>query len=140
MKYELSHDILAKKVYEKSSQKDKMLRKIETFVKERHDYFLLQGVMLVKEDLEYVSPYLKQINISDEERKFIEKSARKVKRNEGKQLIRTLSLVILPILLGLSIWALYKTKEATKQREIAVKAQALAENASDSIKEEKKLK
>jgi WD40 repeat protein len=137
MKYELSHDILAKKVYEKSSQKDKMLRKIETFVKERHDYFLLQGVMLVKEDLEYVSPYLKQINISDEERKFIEKSARKVKRNEGKQLIRTLSLVILPILLGLSIWALYKTKEATKQREIAVKAQALAENASDSIKVER---
>lgn len=144
MKYELSHDILAKKVYEKSSQEDKMLRKIETFVKERHDYFLLQGVMLVKEDLQYVSPYLKQIDILDEERKFIEKSAKKVKKEEGKQLIRTLSLVVLPILLGLSIWALYKTNEANREREkaeIARKeaedAQFLAENASELIKIER---
>ncbi|MGB0983215.1 MAG: eIF2A-related protein [Saprospiraceae bacterium] len=144
MKYELSHDILAKKVYEKSSQEDKMLRKIETFIRERHDYFLAQGVMLVKEDLAYVSPYLKQVNISNEQRKFIAKSAKKVKRNEGKQLIRTLSLVVLPVLLGLSIWALYKTREATAERkkaeiakEEAEKAQAIAENASETIKVER---
>ncbi len=114
MRVELSHDILAKKVYEKSSSDDKMLRKAETFIRERHEYFLAQGVMLGKLDLEYINPYLKDVDITAQQEKFIANSRKKVKRSEGRKIINGLLLIVLPILLGLLGWALYQTHEANQ--------------------------
>ncbi len=135
MKFELSHDILAKKVYEKSSQEDKMLRKAESFVKERHAYYLAQGVMLGKQDLEYISPYLATVDITKEEKKFIEKSRKKVTRSEGRKLINNLLFIILPILLALLGWALYHTIQTTNALEKTKEANAIALQKAEEAKE-----
>ena len=137
MKYELSHDILAKKVYEKSSQDDKMLRKIESFIKERHEYFLAQGVMLVKEDLEYISPYLAKVNVTPEEKAFVENSRKQVKRNEGRKLITTLAIFVLPVLVALLAWALYQTYEANRAFENANAQSIIAKEKESEAKKAK---
>jgi len=151
MKFELSHDILAKKVYEKSSSEDKMLRKVEGFIKERHEYFLAQGVMLGKKDLEYIGRYLDDVDTTEEQDKFIAKSRKRVKKSEGRKVINSLLLFVLPILIGLLCWALYQTYEANqavyrakkavvevkKEKDRADKNALNAENALATVKVEK---
>lgn len=74
MKIELSHDLLAKKIYDKASMEDKMLIKVRNFIKDRFAYFKENKVLLSKEDLDYISPYLKQLTLEQHERIFIDRS------------------------------------------------------------------
>ncbi|WMX13713.1 MULTISPECIES: hypothetical protein [unclassified Aureispira] len=74
MKIELSHDLLAKKIYDKASTEDKMLIKIRNFIKNRFAYFKENKVLLSREDLDYISPYLKQLTLEQHELIFIDRS------------------------------------------------------------------
>jgi hypothetical protein len=74
MKIELSHDLLAKKIYDKASTQDKMLMKIRNFIKDRFAYFKENKVLLSKEDLNYIGPYTKQLTLERYELIFIDRS------------------------------------------------------------------
>lgn len=74
MRIELSHDLLAKKIYDKVSAEDKMLTKIRNFIKDRFVYFKENSVLLSKEDLNYIGPYLKQLTLEPYELIFIDRS------------------------------------------------------------------
>lgn len=74
MKIELSHDLLAKKIYDKASTEDKMLIKIRNFIKDRFAYFKENKVLLSREDLHYIGPYLKQLTLEQHELIFIDRS------------------------------------------------------------------
>lgn len=138
MKFELSHDILAKKVYEKSSQEDKMLRKIEAFIRERYEYFVATGVMLGKKDLEYIGRYLDNVNITPKQEKFIADSQRRVRRSEGRKIINALLLVVMPILIGLLGWALWQTYEAqTALNKVKVEKKRADDNAKTAVAAQK---
>lgn len=79
MKIELSHDLLAKKIYDKASTEDKMLIKIRNFIKDRFAYFKENNVLLSKEDLNYIEPYLKQLTLERYELIFIDRSKRAIR-------------------------------------------------------------
>ena len=74
MRIELSHDLLAKKIYDKASTEDKMLIKVRNFIKDRFAYFKENSVLLSKEDLNYIGPYLKQLPLEQYEIIFIDRS------------------------------------------------------------------
>jgi len=74
MKIELSHDLLAKKIYDKASTEDKMLMKVSNFIKDRFAYFKENNVLLSKEDLNYIGPYTKQLTLEQHELIFIDRS------------------------------------------------------------------
>lgn len=74
MKIELSHDLLAKKIYDKASAEDKMLIKVRNFIRDRFAYFKENKVLLSKEDLNYIGPYTKQLTLEQYELIFIDRS------------------------------------------------------------------
>lgn len=74
MKIELSHDLLAKKIFDKASTEDKMLIKISNFIKNRFAYFKENNVLLSKDDLDYIRPYLSRISLEKHELIFIQRS------------------------------------------------------------------
>lgn len=78
MKIELSHDLLAKKIYDKASTEDKMLIKIRNFIKNRFAYFKENKVLLSREDLHYIEPYLSQLTLEQHELIFIDRSKHKI--------------------------------------------------------------
>lgn len=82
MKLELSHDILALKIYNKASTEDKMVIKIRNFIKNRFAYFKENKVLLSKDDLDYIRPYVHKVNLDPHELIFIKRSRNmlKVKR------------------------------------------------------------
>ncbi|MFT5645465.1 MAG: hypothetical protein ACI976_000135 [Aureispira sp.] len=76
MKIELSHDLLAKKIYDKASTEDKMRMKISNFIRGRFVYFKENKVLLSKENLDYIAPYLEKLTLEPAELIFIERSKR----------------------------------------------------------------
>lgn len=78
MKVEIIHDSLAKKIYNLIDAEDRMWLKIEQFIQNRYQYFLESGDYLNAQNLEYIAPYLDDIQISEEQRTFIEVSKKKV--------------------------------------------------------------
>ena len=65
MGYELSHDTIAKQIFEKASVEARTRRKVEKFIRERHQAFQERSAPMTMEDIDFVQPYLDQINISE---------------------------------------------------------------------------
>ena len=124
MKAELYHDILAKKVFDKASPEERMRLRVERFIKDRYAYFLDQQVLLGKEDLNFINPYLNAVILQPEEEKFIKDSQSTLEQRE-KRKRRNVFLVIagLSLLSLFAIWqwqlARYQKKEAITQRSVA---------------------
>lgn len=74
MKIELAHDLLAKKIHEKASQEDRKLMEIRQFIQQRFAHFEKNHVLLAREDLNYIKPYLNRLSLRAHEIRFIERS------------------------------------------------------------------
>lgn len=148
---EITHDILAKKVYERIDGEEKMRLKVQQFLKDRLDYYDQTKTLLTRKDLNYVNPYLDGIQLKGREEEleeFLEKSERGVNRKENRMAFLILGGFVIA-LAGL-IWysgeqAAIAEKErlaAQAERDAALEAfeaKLVAENAlklSDSLKEE----
>jgi len=85
VKIELSHDILAKNIFDKASAEDKTRLKILNFIKGRYaDYEASKNkVLLKKGDLDYIGPYTSQLakenRLDEKELGFIKKSKQHTK-------------------------------------------------------------
>jgi WD40 repeat protein len=140
MKIELSHDILAQKVYERVSLEDKRLREVERLIRERFAFY--QGEpKLGQEEVEFIRPYLSKVELSAEERAFVNKSRQRITQRRVRRLVLA-GLIFLGIIAGLSIYAInmankntqieQANKEAIEERD---KAEAAREKA-DSLRQE----
>ena len=79
MKIELAHDILAQKIYDAGSAEDKMLAKIQKFISNRYAYYQDAKVLIDKDGLDYIRPFLSKITLGTQEQDFINKSQQSVK-------------------------------------------------------------
>jgi len=103
MNLELSHDTLAKAIYDKASREDKMLVKKQNFVKRRYRYYLDSDILLDAKDIDRVLPDLNKLNLDQEVVFFVRRSQRYVKRRLW--MIRGSVLVVFLTLLGFGIQA-----------------------------------
>jgi len=145
MKFELSHDSLAKSIYDKASHQDKMLRKIQQFINDRRLYFEENNVLLSRRDLNYISPYTRRVFLSQAEKDLIQKSEARLKRNKRRLVI---SLAIVCMILAASIIyininavELEKTRQDIKRQKEKIEAEEhkkeLAERRADSLLQRK---
>lgn len=146
MKLELSHDTLAKAIYDKASREDKLLVKKQNFVKRRHKYYKASRVFMDAKDLDRVIPYLNKLNLDNEALLFIKKSQRYAQRRQvaigGMVFLVSLVLLIFGVQAVLTFYDLQvniqnkksvgiKLKKTQEQREIAErKAQKLLDGTT----------
>lgn len=78
MRIELAHDLLAKKIHEKASQEDRKLLEIRQFIQQRFKHFDKNHVLLAREDLSYIKPFLSKISLKKHEIRFIKLSQRRL--------------------------------------------------------------
>ena len=96
MKYEIIHDTIARQIYEKASNEARTRRKVERFIRERHEAHLTRGAKLTRDDIDYVTPYLSQVNITPEQEAYIEKGRKALQAAKRKiQLLVSVLLVML---------------------------------------------
>jgi hypothetical protein len=137
-KYELRHDTLATKIYEKITLVEKELLEIRQLIDNAYNNFEKRGVLLNAEDISYIAPYEDNLFLNEKLQRFLNDSKReihKAKRRRQNALIIT-ALVIIAVLSFFTIWAFTERNNAYDQQAIAenqkneaVKAKEEAESA-----------
>jgi WD40 repeat protein len=120
-KYELRHDTLATKIYEKITLVEKELLEIRQFIDNAYNNYEKREVLLNAEDISYIAPYEDKLFLNDKLQRFLNDSKReihKAKRRRQNALIIT-ALVIIAVLSFFTIWAFTEKKNAFDQQKIA---------------------
>ncbi|WP_367388963.1 WD40 repeat domain-containing protein [Lewinella sp. LCG006] len=119
MKYELSHDTIARQVFEKASTEARTRRKVERFISERYAAFEVRGAQLTQDDIDFVWPHLDQVNSPAEEIAFLHQGKRKL---QYKRRIRLLLLTLTSVAFAiLALWA-NSQRDAAEIRELQSKS------------------
>jgi hypothetical protein len=140
-RYELRHDSLATKIYEKITMVEKELLEIRQFLDNAYNSFEKRQLYLTAEDLNYIAPYEDRLFLNEKVLRFISQSKwfiHKARRRRQNILI-TAAVIIITVLSFFSIWALKERSNAIDQKQFAdeQKNSALkAKVAADSAKQE----
>jgi WD40 repeat protein len=121
--YELRHDALASKIFEKISSDEIEILEVRQFIESSHYFWKKHGVLLSVDDLRYMSPFEKKLSLSDDLSSFIEMSKVKISNSRKKKRNITVSggIIIIFLLSGFSLWAL---KERNRADDLKTKALA----------------
>ncbi|PSR14689.1 MAG: hypothetical protein DA408_07760 [Bacteroidetes bacterium] len=110
MHYELSHDSIARQVYQKASTEARARRKVERFISERFQAYQERQAPLTQDDVDYVWPYLNVVNSKPEELAFIQEGKRKLLRSRRVRML-VLAATTLAFAL-LAFWAIGQRNQA----------------------------
>ena len=144
--YELRHDAIASRIFDRMTATEKELVEIKTFLDNSYKIYEKRKVLLRDNDLKYIAIYESKLILNLELREFIKISKKEVRR--VKQRRRNLAIaavaVFVATLSGFTIWALNEKAKALEQSTIAevqkneaIKANMEAESASRQALEEK---
>ncbi|MBW1824402.1 MAG: hypothetical protein JRI87_07535 [Deltaproteobacteria bacterium] len=135
-RYELRHDGLATKIYEKITLVEKELLEVKQFIDNAYSNYENRNVYLSVQDLKYIALYEDKLFLSQRLEKFINDSKREVQKEKRRKrnvaVIAAVSLII--ILSVFTIWAIIeknKAASALEKKEIAEKK--LDEAAKDFV-------
>ncbi len=131
-RFELRHDALASKIYEKITLVEKELLEVRQFIENAYDNYKRRKVMLSASDLSYIAPYEDKMFLGEalsnfvSDSKYEQQRARRRKRNLATAAV----IALLVIMTGFTWWAMRERSKADEQRIEAEKQknEALAAN------------
>jgi hypothetical protein len=131
--YELRHDSLASKIYEKFTSLEKDIIEVRQFLENAYNTYEKRGKLLTVEDLKYIAPYEDKLFLNKNSEEFIDKSKNEITRARRRR--RTIATVagiaLILVLSGFTIWAINERKKAVREREIAEVQKEIALTAND---------
>ncbi len=144
MRIELSHDILAKKVFEKASNEDKMLLQIERLITDSHQRYVSRELFMDRADVEYIDPFLKKVTSTEEELEFIDASKAhiaEIDRKRRLRVFRTNAIMLGLILIAIAawIWATTRINHANERIKEANQIYAQKEKEVRALNEQLKI-
>ncbi len=129
MRYELSHDSIARQVIEKASDEMHLRRKLQKYIEDRHEAFLERGAQLSKDDWIYISPHLQKVSLSAATERFLLEGRRALIRRARNKRIAQVSIglfLFVASLVSLGLWANAEKQKAETQTLYAEQARLLA--------------
>ncbi len=128
--FELRHDALASKIYEKFTALEKDIIEVRQFIENSWHNWQMRGVLLSVDDLNYIVPYESRLYLSKEQLWLIEKSKDELIRSKKRK--RNIGIIaagfLLVLFAGFTIWALIERNSAQEQ-----KRKALAESRHSKV-------
>ena len=89
LKVELYHDTLARRIFDKASQEEKLRLQLERLVRDRYLFFATkQGGYLSKDELNLVMTYVDLDGLEDVQRQYIQESNLEIEKTEREELDR----------------------------------------------------
>ncbi len=136
-RYELRHDSLATKIYEKITLVEKELLEIRQFIENAfNNYEKRQLYLLTAEDLKYIAPYEDKLflnekiaEISDSEQ--MGNSIRAKRRRQN--ILIAAALIIISVLSFFTFWAFKERNNAYDQQKLAEEQKNLAVKAKEEL-------
>jgi hypothetical protein len=120
-KFELRHDAIASKIYEKFTAIEKDIIEVRQFIENAFSAYEKRGRLLSTDDIKYITPYEDKLFLKRESESFIIKSKNELVRTKRRRRTISIAFVVLLfiVLSGFSIWAINERKKADKERETA---------------------
>ena len=136
--FELRHDAIAGRIYERMSASEKELIEIKAFLDNSYKIYVQRRVLLTENDLKYIALYENKLILNDELKDFIKTSKKEVQKAKLRRRYITVAatVALIAILSAFNLWAfiertkaLEQSRLAEEQRNEAVKANKEAESA-----------
>ncbi|MCX6328070.1 MAG: hypothetical protein NTZ85_00960, partial [Bacteroidia bacterium] len=120
-RYELRHDSLATKIFEKISVVEKDILEIRQFIEDGWHSWQKRGVLLSANDLDYIAPYESRLFLSQDYLNLINQSKNQLEKVKRKRRVIFVAstLVLLIAFACFTVWALLEKRTADKQEIIA---------------------
>ena len=131
--YELRHDSLAVKIYEKITLVEKELLEVKDFLDNAYSNHRRRGVYLSEADLKYIAPYEDKLFLSRLLLQFVADSKREIARvaRRRRTLIAAAAVILILILSFFTGWATRERGKAVDQSRIAEEKRREALEARD---------
>jgi WD40 repeat protein len=125
--FELRHDSLALKIYEKFTAIEKDIIEVRQFIDNALSLYERRGKFLTADDLKYIAPYEDKLYLSKQSEIFIDKSRNEITRagKRRRKIVSTAALALIIVLSGFTLWAL---REKQKSDQNFLKARASSYN------------
>ena len=125
--FELVHDSLASKVFEKFTAIEKDIIEVRQFIDNAYSVYKKRGKFLTSGDLKYIAPYEDKLYLNNQSEKFIDKSKNEINRskNRRRNLVSFVTMSLILVLSGFTLWAL---REKQKSNQNYIKARASSYN------------
>ena len=138
-RYELRHDSLAAKIYEKITLAEKELMEVRQFVEQAYQLYEKKGIILSKDSLDYIAPYRQRMFLKQKIRDFVDASrhyyVRKAKRHRRILTWSISTALVIAIVSGIFIW---RDLQATREAARIATAHNLANEAMDLLQDDPK--
>ena len=138
-RYELRHDSLAAKIYEKITLAEKELMEVRQFVEQAYQLYEKKGIILSKDSLDYIAPYRQRMFLKQKIRDFVDASrhyyVRKAKRRRRILFSSITSIMIIAIVSGIFIW---RDLQATRETARIATAHNLVNQSLDLLQDDPK--
>lgn len=119
-KYELRHDSLAAKIYEKITLVEKEILQVRQMIANRFSEFEMRGILLSDDDLRYIAPYENRLFLRGKLDEFYKNSKRIIETNRKlKKRVSAMSLLSLILLLAAVSYYLYQKNLISRANELA---------------------
>ena len=123
-KIEITHDILAQKIYALIDAEDKMRLKILDLIRDRANYYHEMGELLSRRELAYIDSYQGKLELTEEQAFFLEKSRRDSRRRRNRRMMQLSGVAV--VILGFIIVAFFQWKKRI-EGEVKARERVLAE-------------
>ncbi len=145
--YELRHDAIAARIYERMTAVEKEMIEVKSFLENSYKVYQKRQVLLSENDLKYIALHENRLILNNELKDFINNSKKEGQRARLRRrnfaIIAASSIII--VLSALSLWAFIEKTNAVEQKKIAegqkneaLKANAEAEDARQLAMDGKK--
>jgi WD40 repeat protein len=125
--FELRHDSLATKIYEKFTAIEKDIIEVRQFIENAFSLYQKREKFLTADDLKYIAPYEDKLYLSKPSEVFINKSKNEITRSRRR--IRNIAilagLALIIVMSGFTLWAL---REKQKSNQNYMRARASSYN------------
>lgn len=142
-RYELRHDSIAAKIFEKITSYERDLIEVNQFITYAYGEHEKRNFLLNESDLAYIAPYETKLNFSGKLREFIEKSKSSVKKSKrGRKLIIAVALsfgALTIISLLALIYAFIQQVEAKENAKLAREQSMEAVTQKEAAEQQKNL-
>ncbi len=129
-KYELRHDSLAQKIFEKITIQERELLDVKQFLSYSYNEYDKRGTLLNDEDLTYIAPHERNLELEDEILDFIEESRRNSSKRKKQQRTRSIIISVIVILMITSIIGfIYSQQQKARAEQLALVAQQESQEA-----------
>ncbi len=125
--FELRHDSLASKIYEKFTAIEKDIIEVRQFIDNAFSVYEKRGKFLTSDDLKYIAPYEDKLYLNKQSELFIDKCKNEINRSRRRRrnIVSFAALALIIVLSGFTLWAL---SEKQKSNQNYLKARASSYN------------